>query len=376
MKNKLFDAGTPALLLDVGRMAGNTQTMRRRLHDLGVTLRPHVKTAKCAEIAALQADQTGAVTVSTLREAEALFAREFFDILYAVGIHPGRFPRVLRLLERGALVTVITDDLPTVNQLALFMRDQAVKLRVMIEIDTGDGRAGLLPADPAIIEIGRQLHGSPNLILQGVMTHAGHSYRCSGPDEIRQVAEQERRGIVAAATVLREAGLPCPVVSAGSTPTARFAADLSGVTEMRPGVYVFYDRFQESIGVCTQDDLALSVLSTVIGHNRHRGHLLIDAGALALSKDTGRTGLQGEPNYGQVCAAADLRLFDGLVVQRVSQEHGEIPVSGADCFDALPVGAQVRVLPNHACITAAAYKHYHLVDNGAITAVWKRTGGW
>ncbi len=376
MNNRPFAINTPALLLDVGRVAANTRAMRRRLHGLGVSVRPHIKTAKCAEIAAMQVDQTGAVTVSTLREAQELFAREFFDILYAVGIHAGRLPRVLQLLERGARMIVVTDDPRTATALATFMRGRTVTLRVMIEIDSGDGRAGLLPDDAAVVEIGRTIHAAPELELHGVMTHAGHAYHCSGPDEIRRVAEQERAAIVAAADALRDAGLPCPVVSAGSTPTARFAEDLTGVTEMRPGVYVFYDLFQESIGVCGRDDLALSVLAGIVGHNRHCGHLLIDAGALALSKDTGRTGLVGAANYGQVCAAEDLRPLNGLVVQRVSQEHGEIPVAGVAWFDRLPVGAQVRVLPNHACITAAAHRHYHVLDDRAITTMWKRTGGW
>ena len=247
---------------------------------------------------------------------------------------------------------------------------------VLIEVDTGEGRAGLPPDSDDLLEIGRILDAAPGVALAGVLTHAGHSYACEGPEGIRDVAEEERAGIVAAAERLRAAGLPCPIVSTGSTPTATHVEDVSGVTEMRPGVYMFNDLKQLSIGSCARGDLALSVLASVIGQNRRHGHLLLDAGALALSKDISAHDADPAIGYGEVCDAETLEPLAGLHVAGVSQEHGVVPVDDPTMFDRLPIGARVRILPNHACITAAGYDRYHVLENGAVTEEWDRVNGW
>jgi len=166
------------------------------------------------------------------------------------------------------------------------------------------------------------------------------------------------------------------VVSAGSTPTAVHAADLAGVTEMRPGVYVFNDLTQLALGSCRRADLALSVLASVVGHNRHAGHLLIDAGVLALSKDAGLAERRPEAGYGEVCDARTLAPYPGLFVTDTHQEHGFVPLPDLDFFERLPVGARVRVLPGHACMTAAAYDRYQVVAGGEVVDEWARINGW
>jgi len=249
---------------------------------------------------------------------------------------------------------------------------------VFIEIDSGAGRAGLpYPELPGLLDIARVLHAAPGVELAGVMTHGGHSYHQSSVEGIAAVAEQERLAIVTAAEKIRAAGLPCPIVSAGSTPTATHSRNFSGITEMRPGVYCFNDLDQAYIGSCGTGDLALSVLASVIGHYPHRNQMLIDAGALALSKDISAQEFQPKVGYGTI---VDPPARDMAVVE-CSQEHGFVAASDPIPYGNLPVGSRVRVLPNHACITASAYDRYYVVDSDldggkSVVDIYDRINGW
>jgi D-serine deaminase-like pyridoxal phosphate-dependent protein len=368
---------TPALILDKSALQRNLDDMHARMRAHGVGLRPHLKTAKSAEVARLAiSGQPGGITVSTLAEAEYFFEHGFRDILYAVGIAAGRLARVAALSKAGADIKIITDNIEAVRSIADYPSESRKHFKVLVEVDSGEGRAGVLPNGPELLEIARAIHNGENMTLMGVLTHAGHSYGCKTIDEIKSVAEQERRIITGAAERLQTEGLPCPIISAGSTPTAVHAENLDGITEMRPGVFVFNDLKQLSVGACERDGLALSVLASVIGHNRHNGHILLDTGALALSKDISAHDEHPEVGYGEVCNADTLEPFDGLVVDAVSQEHGIVPVSDPAQFDALPIGSQVRILPNHACITAAGYSHYEVLEDSTIIGRWDRVNGW
>jgi D-serine deaminase-like pyridoxal phosphate-dependent protein len=368
---------TPALILDRARMQQNLDTMHTRMRNLGVDLRPHLKTAKSAEIARLATfKQSGGITVSTLAEAEYFHAHGFKDILYAVGILPAKLNRVDALSKKGADIKLVSDSLDTVKVIAARSEKDCLPLKILIEVDSGEGRAGILADDPDFLEIARLINGAPNMNLMGVMTHAGHSYNCQTIDAIKDVAAQERKSITAAASILHNAGLPCPIVSAGSTPTAVHADNLEGVTEMRPGVFVFNDLKQLSVGSCSRGNLALSVLASVIGQNKRKGHIILDSGALALSKDISAQDDQPDIGYGEVCHAETMEPFHDLYVEAVSQEHGIVPVKNEDAFKKLPIGTQVRILPNHACITAAGYNHYEVLENGRIIAQWHRVTGW
>lgn len=368
---------TPCLLLDRSVVQRNTERMRARMQRHEVVLRPHLKTAKSTEVArlALGGDK-GPVTVSTLREAEYFFEQGFDDIFYAVGIVPSKLPHVDALAARGASLRVVTDSADVASAITSFARTARAPVKVLIEIDSGDGRAGVLPGSAALIDIAGALGAGKNVELLGVMTHAGQSYGCSDAEGVREVAECERDSLVQAADRLRAAGHECTVVSGGSTPTAVYAEDLSGVTEMRPGVYVFFDLAQLAIGSCKREDLALSVLASVIGHNRHVGHIVTDAGALALSKDLSANEARPETGYGELCDVRSLAPLGPLHVKKVSQEHGIVPVPESAWFERLPVGSKVRVLPNHACITAAAHAQYRVVAGGTVVATWERVNGW
>jgi D-serine deaminase-like pyridoxal phosphate-dependent protein len=370
----LADLETPALVLDRPRLERNVARMRDRLAQLGVPLRPHVKTAKSADVVRLAvAGQPKGITVSTLREADYFLERGFTDILYAVGIVPSKLAHVAALQRRGAEVTIVLDSLEMADAVAARAADLGATFPVLIEVDTDGGRAGVRPDDPRLVEIGRRLHSAPGTELRGVMTHAGRSYECRSPRELRAMAERERAGAVAAAGALRAAGLPAPVVSVGSTPTALFAERLDGVTEVRAGVYMFHDLVMAELGVCSEAEIALSVLATVIGHRRDLGTILLDAGGLALSKDAGAA-REGR-SYGRLVNAATGEPL-GLAVASVNQEHGLVPAVAAD-FARLPIGSLVRILPNHACMTAAAHERYHVTEGGeTVAAVWERCNFW
>jgi len=214
--------------------------------------------------------------------------------------------------------------------------------------------------------------------LGGVMTHAGSSYELDTPEALRAMAEQERSGCVRAAQRLRGAGLPCPVVSVGSTPTALMAQALDGVTEVRAGVYVFFDLVMRNVGVCTEADIALSVLTTVIGHQAEKGWAIVDAGWMAMSRDRGTQKQKRDFGYGQVCGI-DGKVLDGYVLSGANQEHGILSREGApdaDIAARFPIGTRLRILPNHACATGAQFPEYHALSEEGALKTWGRFHGW
>lgn len=365
---------TPSLILDRGIVARNTAALTKRLRGLGVDLRPHMKTAKSVDVAHLATEGNfGGITVSTLKEADYFLDGGFTDITYAVGITPFKLDQVAALMDRGADIKIITDN----ADVAVAITDHGAAFKVLIEIDTGDERGGTAPDAPELLGIARILNDQGSVTLMGILTHAGQTYDAIGADAIARVAEGERTGAVMAANRLREAGLPAPVVSMGSTPAALFGRDFTGVSEVRAGVYMFGDLFQAGLGVCAIGDIAVSVLASVIGHRRADNGLLLDAGALALSKDRSTAALPDDCGFGLVCHAETTQPIPGLMVSSINQEHGRVTADAPIPFDDFPIGDRVRVLPNHACITAAAYDSYAVVDGGTqVVDRWPRCNGW
>jgi D-serine deaminase-like pyridoxal phosphate-dependent protein len=209
------------------------------------------------------------------------------------------------------------------------------------------------------------------------MTHAGGSYSARTLGEFEAIAERERKGATAAAERLRAAGHSISIVSVGSTPTVHYARTLEGVTEARVGVYAFGDLVQAELGTCAIKDIAISVLASVIGHSRDHGRVLIDAGFLALSRDRGTSDFPVDWGYGAVCDISG-QPIDSVRVESTNQEHGIVTaISGELDWSRFPIGGRVRILPNHACATAAAYDRYFVTDGGSgIADVWERVNGW
>ncbi|MBT6274375.1 MAG: hypothetical protein HOI95_09600 [Chromatiales bacterium] len=370
---RIDELSTPALLLDEGRMRANIGRMNSKARGLGVNLRPHLKTAKSAAVATIATEnhQYG-IAVSTLREAEYFAEHGFKDILYAVGIVPSKLAQAAALMEMDVDLKVVTDNVAVARAIAA----HGAPFKVLVEIDCGDRRAGVQADGDELLAIAMAFKPPTTARLLGLMTHAGHSYAAGTISAVAAVAEEERTAISLAATRLRDVGHEIEIVSAGSTPTALHMPKAQGLTELRAGVYVFFDLDQQSRGVCDRSDIALSVLASVIGHNRAAGKILLDSGGLALSKDTSATAFRPEVGYGEVCTVDDDQAATGLYVTAVSQEHGHVAVTDESAYERFPIGSQVRVLPNHACMTAAAYDCYHVVQGGTVVERWDRTNGW
>ncbi len=375
---KLTDIVTPAALIDLPRMQHNIDRMQSQINRLGASFRPHVKTSKCIEVTEAQvAAGAQGITVSTLKEAEQFFSSGITDITYAVGIVPVKLKQAHGLIAKGCDLKILTDSVASAKAIAEYGVAHQLTFKVLIEIDTDDHRSGIKPDSALLLEVAAALT-SPGAQIAGVLTHAGSSYDLNTTPALIAMAEQERSLCVRAATRLRQAGFPCEVVSVGSTPTALTALNLEGVTEVRAGVYVFFDLVMHNIGVCTMDEIALSVLTTVIGHQEEKGWAIIDAGWMAMSRDRGTQKQTTDFGYGQVCNA-DGTPIPGFFVTSANQEHGILSSSTAkniSITELFPVGMQLRILPNHACATGAQFPQYQALDSQGAVQTWERFYGW
>lgn len=370
---------TPALLLDRDRLDRNLARLSSRIAAGGVVLRPHMKTAKSIDVARrAYPSEPGPITVSTLAEAEYFARHGFRDITYAVGLAPHTAERAMRLQKAGIDLKVLLDSPEQATMLGVAGRAVGVTPSAFIEIDCDGHRGGLSPTDPKLIGVAAAM-AEASVKLAGILTHAGESYGLRTPEALVAAAENERAVAVAAAETLRAAGHECPVVSVGSTPTSHFAEGLTGITEMRAGVYMFFDLVMQGVGVCTTDDIAISVLATVIGTKPEKGWILIDAGWMALSRDRGTAAQRVDQGYGLVCDLSG-KIYPDLIVAQASQEHGILAVrsGSAHALPDISIGAKVRILPNHACATASQHELYNVVSAGsdAIEAQWPRMRGW
>jgi D-serine deaminase-like pyridoxal phosphate-dependent protein len=377
---KLEQIETPAALIDIARMQKNIARMQGHMNTLGVAFRPHVKTTKCIDVVRAQiAAGARGITVSTLKEAEAFFAAGIHDILYAVSMAPSKLPRALALRRQGCDLKLVVDNPTAASAIAAFGDQHGETFEVWIEVDTDGHRSGITPEEDTLLAVGRILHEN-GVKVGGVMTHAGSSYELDTPQALAALAEQERAGCVRAAQRLRDAGIACPAVSVGSTPTALAATHLEGVTEVRAGVYVLFDLVMHNVGVCALDDIALSVLATVIGHQADKGWAILDAGWMAMSRDRGTSKQSHDFGYGQPCLLNGTLLPDYLV-SGANQEHGILAPMQADAHadditQRFPIGMKLRILPNHACATGAQFPEYHAVAPDGGSVEWRRFQGW
>jgi D-serine deaminase-like pyridoxal phosphate-dependent protein len=378
----IFDLSTPCLVLDRAKLIRNIRRMADAADRNGVTLRPHLKTTKSIDVARLVLEgQKGGIAVSTLKEAQCFAENGIQDIQYAVGIVPDKLERVAAIQDTGARITLITDSVEVARAIATKGMELGSEFHVQVEVDCGEGRSGVFPDGPELAEIATIIDQAPHANFAGVMTHAGHSYSCRTTVEVEEVAESERAAAANAAERIRELGIVCPNVSVGSTPTALYARSLEGVTEIRPGVYMFGDMFQAQINSCEVSDLAVSVIAEVISHRKPLNRLLVDAGALALSKDRSTENLPNDVGFGMVADIDGNPFAPQMQVARVYQEHGQIALTPGMSVDDLPIGTRLRIFPNHVCMTAAMYEQYLVVDseNGdgrEVIAIWPRINGW
>lgn len=373
---RIEELRTPAALVDLDVLERNAERMSEKARRLGVRLRPHVKSHKTLEAARLQVrGHFGGITVSTLAEAAFFAAGGFRDITYAVPIAGAKLAQVAELLPRLERLNLLVDHADAATAVELCARERGVRFSVFLKVDCGYHRAGVDPARAASAALAARLAVSPQLDFRGLLTHAGHAYGCRTAEEIRVVAAQERDVMVAFAARLRAAGVAVPEISVGSTPTLAVADNLDGVSEARPGNYVFFDAFQAAIGSCTLDEVAFSVLVRVIGHYPERRELLVDGGALALSKDPGPVHVDPACGFGVVLTPEGQRLA-GVCVMSLSQEHGLLRVADALAPEPLPLGAVLRIVPNHSCLAAALFDRYAVHRGGVVVDEWRPVRGW
>jgi D-serine deaminase-like pyridoxal phosphate-dependent protein len=366
---------TPSLIVDFQRMKRNAESVTARAKELKVALRPHVKTHRCAEIARLQTENNfGGIMVSTLAEAHFFAKNGFTDIVYGVPIESGKFSEAIEIAKTIERFAVLTDDAETVELLNQSAKRENARLAVFLKVDVGYHRCGVEPGAKEAFEIPQKISDSSNLDFAGILTHAGHSYHAREPEKLLAVAHEERDKMRGLAEKLRARGLEVPTVSIGSPPTMSAVDNLEGVTELRCGNYIFYDAFQATLGSCGFEDCALTVLAAIVHRDSVRHKIVVDAGAVALSKDRGAVEFDADCGYGRVY---DLEGNDlNLRVGSLSQEHGEIFVDDETVFNRLKVGSRVRVLANHSCLTALQHSHYHILDDGKIVERWEINRGW
>ena len=371
-KKTIHDLITPSVLVDLERLEKNITDMAIRAKEGGVHLRPHIKTHKCIEIGKMQkAAGAQGITVSTLGEALAFSEAGFDDITYAVPLAPDKFDGVRQISERTHL-NVLVDHPIIVDQLSRFCKKVGLTADVLVKVDCGYPRTGINPETPAAISLVRKIHDASNLNFKGILTHAGHSYDMTTVAEVKTIAKQEQDVMIRFATTLRteNSELAPEVVSIGSTPTARLADTFQeGITEIRPGNYVFFDYSQVALRSCEVTDCALTVLSSVISMNPDRA--VIDAGATALSKDKGPTHIEPDVGYGKIVKDyAEGKLDTEVMIASLSQEHGKLTFTGETGFT-YKHGEKIRIIPNHSCLSANLFDYYEVVKGDSVVDRWK-----
>ena len=344
---------TPAVLVDLDVVLRNIAAMAERARRCGVRLRPHAKTHKVVEIGRMQlaAGATG-LSVAKTSEAEVFAAAGFDDLFVAypvVGADKGR--RLLALADR-VRIAVGVDSPDGARTLDTVFRGSGRRLDVLLKVDVGFHRVGVPPERAA--EAAQSISALSGLRLRGVFTHAGHAYLAESPEGVAEVGRSEGSILVETAQRIRDAGIEIDEVSVGSTPTARHAMPVPGVTSCRPGNYVYHDASQVSLGTCALEDCALTVVATVISVPAP-DRAVVDAGSKTLSSDPLRP---SGPGFGFVLGRRSR-------IARLSEEHGVIDVVAGEAFR---VGERVRILPNHACVVSNLHDHVLGVRGGIVEA--------
>jgi D-serine deaminase-like pyridoxal phosphate-dependent protein len=350
---------TPCLVLDLDALDANVARMARLARDAGVALRPHAKTHKLLEVARRQRDAGAAgLTVAKLGEAEWLAARGFDDLLIAYPVWgAAKWDRLARLAE-SATVRVAADSLEVFAGIAAAATRRGVTVLARIEVDTGYGRCGVQSPEEAL-RLAQAVGRLPGLSLAGLLSFAGQTYAARG-DAIAAAADADAARLLEVAGVLRDAGFPVPEISVGSTPSATRVGGLAdGITEVRPGTYVFSDRDQAALGWGTLDDCALTARATVVSHPTAT-RAIIDAGTKTLSSDRAQTAegwgvVRGQPEWELVA---------------LNEEHGILEVPPGDA----PIGTAVQIVPNHACGMLNLHDWVAACRDGAVVDWWPVEG--
>ena len=362
---QLSDLPTPQVLIDPTRAMNNVARVQALASSAGLQLRPHAKTHKSPVVARWQLD-AGAVGIACAKigEAEVFADAGIKNIRLPYPINPSNAPRLLALMDR-AEVSIIVDHLDVARGWSEAMRRAGRTLNVLVKIDVGFHRCGIDPHDRPL-EFIKAVASLPGVSLRGLLSHAGHAYHAPSEDQLRAIAKEEAETLARLRAESAAAGIPLEEVSVGATPTLRFSAGQPGVTELRPGNYVYFDRTQVSLGAASLDDCALTVLATVV--SKHPGRIVLDCGSKTLTNDQAR-GISPSPGYGAVLAgesdAMDYarEVDEALTIERLSEEHATVRVIGET---RLEPGDRVHVVPNHSCVVSNLVDVVRLVDGDEV----------
>ncbi|KXJ17400.1 uncharacterized protein LOC110234072 [Exaiptasia diaphana] len=370
------DLRTPALVVDIDKVKKNCQEMAERCKRLGVQLRPHMKTHKTLEAGYLMTNGTKrCIVVSTLAEAEFFADGGFDDITYGRLITPNCIPHAAKLLEQLQMFHLFIDNDVHLQALKNHPPPEGKKWSVFMKVDCGYCRAGVKYNDPYCVTLAKEIISSPLLEFKGIYIHTGNSYQAQNESQIKEYSGSSWKQLNELASRLKEAGIECPTVGVGSTPTCSKPAEdvLQSITEFHPGNYVFYDYQQVLVGSCQQEDVAIRVLTRVIGHYPDRGYLLVDCGFTALSHD----GMKGRLPDKPFC------LIDGhpeLKMVKFTQEIGTLKAANEDeplNYSKYPIGSILSIIPYHSCATAALHPVYFVHDKeNKIIEKWTPNRGW
>ena len=350
---------TPQVLIDRGRVRSNIQRVQALASAGGLRLRPHAKTHKSPVVAKWQLD-AGAVGVCCAKvgEAEVFAEAGIRDIRLPYPVHPSNAARVQRLMDQ-ATTSIIVDRLDVARGWSEAMQRAGRTLDVLVKVDVGFHRCGIDPSD-APIEFLEAVAGLPGLRLRGLLSHAGHGYHAASDDELRAIARSEAETLISIRERAGASGIPLEELSVGATPTLRYSATERGLTELRPGNYVYFDRTQVALGAASLADCALTVLSTVV--SKHPGRIILDAGSKTLTNDLAR-GISKAAGYGAVLAGDGSAVDEGLVIERLSEEHATVRVVSATTLEP---GDRVRIVPNHSCVVSNLVDCIRLVEGDEV----------
>jgi D-serine deaminase-like pyridoxal phosphate-dependent protein len=353
---RVSDLPTPAVLIDQKRLLNNIDRVQRLADAAGARLRPHAKTHKSPVIARWQIDRGArGICCAKVGEAEVFAAAGITDIRLPYPVHPFNADRIVRLMDRAS-ISIIIDHLAVARGWSETMSRAGRTLDVLVKVDVGFHRCGIDPNAADALNFIRTVAALPGLRLRGLLSHAGHSYMARSEDELRTIAEREAATLTALRDRAAQAGIELQELSVGATPTLRHSARLTGLTELRPGNYVYFDRAQVGLGSASLDDCAMTVLATVVSKPA-ADRVIFDCGSKTLSTDTAR-GFTAPSGYGAVLTSGGT-IDEGLEIERLSEEHAIVRVIGGT---QLEPGDRVRVLPNHSCLVANMVDEVMLVD--------------
>eukprot|EP01098_Paradermamoeba_levis_P013683 TRINITY_DN6287_c0_g1_i1.p1 TRINITY_DN6287_c0_g1~~TRINITY_DN6287_c0_g1_i1.p1 ORF type:complete len:413 (-),score=87.33 TRINITY_DN6287_c0_g1_i1:85-1323(-) len=389
----IHELRTPAFIVNKSKTKRNCEELLERVKRLGLEFRPHVKTHKTVEGAKLQLgwdsehDQSNKpIIVSTLSEGRFFVENGFQNILYAVPISPDKLPECAVLNTKITHFHLMVDSITVVMAIDRFFKEKNLskKFSVFLAVDAGYGREGV-PVGQQTQKMAKFIttQATQSITLEGIYSHSGHSYAALSQSDLTDLSDLERKIMAQEAEFLKKENIEIKVVSVGATPSALSIPQGNGITEVHAGNYLWLDCQQSVIGNQNQTEkqnqklnsVGCHVLSRVLSVYPDRGSILIDAGALALSKDLAREPMTG---YGQVVGHPNLELV------KVTQEVGVLVAKKGQVLEVseenFPIGSFLKIVPNHSCLTSACFTEYFVVDGEkdeeTITEVWKPCRGW